>query len=140
MIISCTRMSIGLVHRVGDARDAVQHLADLVDDEVRVALVPPLLARRDGEEQVAVVQADGVDAQFVGAGAAHDAAHLRHLLQDLPLDDHVGLARLLDADRRVLAERHHRGALVHRRHEGGADAGVEKPARHQPRHRRRRRP
>ena len=114
-----------LVHRVGDAREGVQHLADLVDDEVHVALVPPLVARRDVEEQVAVVQPDRVDAQLVGAGPAHDAAHLRHLLQDLPLDGQVGLRRLLDADRRVLAQGHHRRALVHHRHEGGADPGVE---------------
>jgi hypothetical protein len=113
-----------LVDRVGDAREGVQDLADLVDDEVRVALVPPLLARRDGQEEVAVVQPDGVDAEFVGAGAAHDAAHLGHRLQDLALQDHVGFGRLLDTDGGVLAERHHRGALVHRRHEGGADAGV----------------
>ena len=88
------------------------------------AFAAPGLLRRQRHVHVSFVQPGRIDSQFVGTGAGHDAADLWNAAHQLLFDAKIGLRRFVDRDGRILADRHHRGALVHHRHEGLADLQV----------------
>jgi hypothetical protein len=94
--------------------------AQLVGQPGRIRVTPGV-AWLQHHEGVGLVQAHGVQAQFVGTGAGDDGLDLRYLLQDGLLHPAVDDQGLVEADGGQLFQLHDEVALIHGRHEALAE-------------------
>ncbi len=111
---------------VADARHLVEHLADPGGQCFLVGQLP-LRTRLENEEGVGLVQAHGVEPDFVGASSCHHAGDLGDLAHQGLVDLQVQRGSFFQTHRRQLLDAHDDVSLVHRRQEGlthlGVDAG-----------------
>ena len=109
---------------VGDAREVLHHLAQLVGEPFLVRLAP-FGTRLEHQEGIGLVQPHRVETEFVGTGARDDAFHFRHPRHDGLLHAQVECrtvcSRLIEGS---FSQLHDDVAFVHHRHEGFADQGV----------------
>ena len=96
-----------------------QHRADIVD-QLLLAGKAPLLRRLQLHEDIRLVEAHGVQSDFIGAGARHDLLDLGHPLQQGPFDLLVQGHRGRQGNAGGLFQLHDDIALVQHRHEGFA--------------------
>ena len=122
-----------LCEAVLDAGHGVEHFAHFVHQRF-LALHAPLALRLQQQIRVGLIESHRVEPDFVGASTRHNAGDLRYRLHNGAVDFQIECGTLFEADRGKFLDPDNQVTLVHRRHKGFADLGINHASHHQHHH------